>query len=189
MIFKNILERLGPTWTKNVAGDMVRRKELSKQKTKVDAPGVVAGGDIHAGGDIVVGDKTIHHHAPEKKEDQLIARELVNFLENKRVLYDPHEWERTQDCIYAVFDIRGRIERLLDEQQPAPELELELKRIQAACRTFLTASQRPNYISGMEMRGILDTFRREVRPPVIKLVKSYGLGVGALFKKNFLERI
>ncbi len=191
MVIKSIIDKLSLNWSKSAAGNMTNSKMVHKQKAKPKAPAIVAGGSISAGRDIIVGNQTIHHHATSApKNDSQIARELINFLDNKRVLTDRFEWENPQDCIYSVSDIRSRLSEFLEKQPLGKILEADLKQMQEACKKFLTATQAletpRHHIYGSDMRQILDSFRHEFAVPAKNVVTRYRLSASNDFKKMLL---
>jgi hypothetical protein len=65
------------------------------------------------------------------------ARRVIIFLEDRRVLYHPHELEIPEHCVRSVYNIRERITHELGALNDHSELALKLKAIRAACRKFL----------------------------------------------------
>jgi hypothetical protein len=69
--------------------------------------------------------------------DVAIARGVVTFLEEKRVLYNPYEAEMPEACLASVNAIRGRLTEILAAGGLADELEAPLRATRAACRKFV----------------------------------------------------
>jgi hypothetical protein len=69
--------------------------------------------------------------------DVRIARAVILFLEDKRVLYDPLEVEVEQYCIQSVLSIRQFLTDTLSRQEQGAELTDHLRAMRAACRGFL----------------------------------------------------
>jgi hypothetical protein len=79
--------------------------------------------------------------APEPQRK--IIRELLVFLEDRRVLYNPYSWEVEHEVIDSVMKIRealtSAISRLADNAQAV----LWLRAMRIACRTFLDSGRKP----------------------------------------------
>jgi hypothetical protein len=73
---------------------------------------------------------------PPKPEVQL-AQRLVNFLEDRRVLYNPCEMEVPEHCIRSVVEIRLFLTELLGELPSRQGLPEHIRAMRAACRRFL----------------------------------------------------
>ena len=74
-------------------------------------------------------------------EDEMTrAHKAVQYLEDRRVLYDPFRAEYPRDCIDSVRMIRTDLAERIHACRSA-ELRDPLRRIQAACRRFLTDVQ------------------------------------------------
>ena len=72
--------------------------------------------------------------APEA--ERAVARRVINFLEDRRVLYVPSEMELPRHCVESVLTIRTFLAHEL-EQSRSKNLTETLKAMQAACRKFL----------------------------------------------------
>jgi len=72
-----------------------------------------------------------------------IIRELLVFLEDRRVLYNPYAWEVEHEVVDSVMQIREKltsaIQRLPDN---APSVSW-LRAMRIACRTFLDSGRMP----------------------------------------------
>ena len=70
-----------------------------------------------------------------------VARRVITYLEDRRVLYNPYHMEVPHHCIQSVIDIRQRLTselgRLAADEGPAPHL----RAMRAACRKFLNNVQ------------------------------------------------
>ena len=102
--------------------------------------------------------------------DREIAKSVVNFLEDRRVLYNPSELEDPQHCISSVLEIRRFLTEKMNDLDQNCELAKNLGTMRSACRKFLDSAQildrglkfshRPSYDSWVfysslgEMRGI-----------------------------------
>jgi hypothetical protein len=66
-----------------------------------------------------------------------VARRVLTFLEDRRVLYNPSEAEVAEHCISSVVQIREFLTEVLAEQGIGNELAEPLRAMRAACRRFL----------------------------------------------------
>jgi hypothetical protein len=71
------------------------------------------------------------------RSDVGAAREVIAFLEDKRVLYVPYEVEVPQHVIESVLDIRQFITKSIAAGDLSDELVASLRTIRAACRKFM----------------------------------------------------
>src|ERR1700760_1783418 len=65
--------------------------------------------------------------------ERKIAKSVVNFLEDRRVLYNPTELELPQHCISSVVEIRHFLTENIAELDQDSELAKNLKMMRAAC--------------------------------------------------------
>ena len=66
-----------------------------------------------------------------------IARKVIAFLEDRRVLYLPSEAEIPAHCIHSVLEIRKFLTEQLGGLDSSSDLAANLKAMRAACRKFL----------------------------------------------------
>jgi len=66
-----------------------------------------------------------------------VARRIVVFLEDRRVLYAPDELEVPSHCVHSVLEIRRFLTNELGRFENPSELAASLRAIRAACRKFL----------------------------------------------------
>lgn len=69
------------------------------------------------------------------------AEHLINYLENKRVLYDLLQNEVLGHVIDSILIIRGHLEVELTKVSRSSELANSIRQMQSACRVFLTKIQ------------------------------------------------
>jgi hypothetical protein len=69
--------------------------------------------------------------------DVAVARQVIAFLEDRRVLYEPSEVEVAEHCVTSVIQIRATITSLIGAGGFGQELAEHLRAIRAACRDFL----------------------------------------------------
>jgi Family of unknown function (DUF6650) len=70
---------------------------------------------------------------PERK----VARRVVTFLEDRRVLYVPSEVEIPHHCVESVLQIRHQLTHELQGLDGTTQLTATLRALRAACRKFL----------------------------------------------------
>jgi len=73
---------------------------------------------------------------PPKPEVEL-AQRLINYLEDRRVLFNPYEMEVPEHCVHSVLEIRGFLTDLLGELPKKDGISEHLRAMRAACRRFL----------------------------------------------------
>ncbi len=66
-----------------------------------------------------------------------IARRVISFLEDRRVLYNPTEMELPDHCVQSVIQIRGRLTEEIGELENDSSLLSSIRAMRAACRKFL----------------------------------------------------
>jgi hypothetical protein len=66
-----------------------------------------------------------------------VARRVIAFLEDRRVLYEPNEMEVPSHCVHSVIEIRHRLSDELGKLDSKSELVASLRAMRAACRKFL----------------------------------------------------
>jgi hypothetical protein len=65
------------------------------------------------------------------------ARRIVAFLEDRRVLYSPDEFEVPSHCVHSAMEIRRFLSAELGKLDNGSELAASLRAMRAACRKFL----------------------------------------------------
>ena len=74
---------------------------------------------------------------PEHTERDF-AREVITFLEDRRVLYVPSEMEVPHHCVESVLQIRQFLTSMIGKLPEDSELAKSLRAMRAACRKFLS---------------------------------------------------
>ena len=96
--------------------------------------------------------------------DVAVARRLLAFLEDRRVLYSPTHVEIADHCIRSVLEIRHHLTETIGEAGIADDLDGHIRAMRGACRRFLTeldvddgddrlwipGSRRDQYRSGLD---------------------------------------
>ena len=73
---------------------------------------------------------------PENTERD-IARQVISYLEDRRVLYNPTEMECPDHCVQSVLQIREFLTSKIGELPEDTEISKSLRAMRAACRKFL----------------------------------------------------
>ena len=76
--------------------------------------------------------------------DVAVARGIIVFLEDRRVLYEPSQVEIPRWCVESAIEIRHQMTDLLVRGGVADELEGHLRAIRAACRQFVSTMGDPD---------------------------------------------
>lgn len=69
--------------------------------------------------------------------DRQVARQVVTFLEDRRLLFADHHCEDLEHCITSALDIRTFLTEQITHVKPGKELEASLRLMRAACRRFI----------------------------------------------------
>ena len=122
------------------------------------------------------------------ESERKIAKRIISFLEDRRVLYSPYDMEMPMHCVESVIEIRRYLTDEIGSLANGSELEPNLRALRAACRKFLDKTQdnkhemrylRPPFdnisswifISGLgELRGVFGIH-------IAKIAVSYGLDI------------
>ena len=82
------------------------------------------------------------------ESESLLCRELLVFLEDRRVLFAAHEAEVPLHCVKSIEEIRSRTTDLLARSGADSPLSVSLRAIRSACRSFMEkVNADPNYLS------------------------------------------
>ncbi|HZM83529.1 MAG TPA: DUF6650 family protein [Candidatus Limnocylindrales bacterium] len=71
--------------------------------------------------------------------DRDIARRVLTFLEDRRVLFADIEFETGRACVWSATQIRAYLTSELQTANPGKELANSLRAMRAACRKFVEA--------------------------------------------------
>lgn len=113
--------------------------------------------------------------------DADVARLLFVDLADRRVLFNPGEWENPLHCVRSVLDLRRRLTDLIGQLPPTSTLCSDLEQLRAVCRTFcdtMDPTQQPPFLVGFPgdmhaTRAALTTLRREFAEVLRDLPKRY----------------
>jgi hypothetical protein len=115
---------------------------------------------------------------PDKRK---IALGLITFLEDKRVLYVPHDMEYEAWAAQSVLQIREELTRTLQQCPPKDELTGPIKAMQAGCRMFLDlmGSQfgRGRFFDDQNMWVAIGQLRGVFGDQLAQLSVAYGIEV------------
>ncbi len=95
------------------------------------------------------------------KADITVARGVLDFLEDRRVLYSPSEVEIPEHCVASVLEIRREMTRLLTEGQIAEELRGHLRAVRGACRAFLDRQGWSDVEADADLLLVIEQRRRD----------------------------
>lgn len=120
-----------------------------------------------------------------KPTDSEVARRVIRFLEDRRVLYNDYAWEEPSHCVESVLEIRRFLTDEITKQGDDGDLLAPLRAMRAACRKFLDAVQRDggrrvHLSSGMGSFGFfsaLGEFRGAIGPQVALLAGHYKIDI------------
>ena len=75
------------------------------------------------------------------ESDRAIARRILTYLVDRRVLYVPHEAELPDHCVHSVLDVRRFLTSELSSLSSEISIAQALSAMRAACRKFLDTVQ------------------------------------------------
>jgi hypothetical protein len=118
---------------------------------------------------------------PDKTERDF-ARQVISFLEDRRVLFVPYEDEIPRHCIESVLQIRHFLTSKIGELPENSELDKSLRAMRAACRKFLNETQNPNYhfpswVSSCAINNALGELRGVFGIYTAKIAVAYGINI------------
>lgn len=70
------------------------------------------------------------------------AKNIVNFLEDRRVLFNPDALEVPEHCVSSIIEIRHFLTESLNGLSDSSPLTANIKLMRGACRKFLDSAQR-----------------------------------------------
>lgn len=66
------------------------------------------------------------------EEDSEVARELILYLEDRRLLFGVRHLEDERECAHSALDVRRNLGRLLARASPGKQLEASMRAMQPA---------------------------------------------------------
>jgi hypothetical protein len=91
--------------------------------------------------------------------DREVARRVIVFLEDRRVLYEPMQAEMPEYCVESVLEIRAFLTEVLGDGGVATELSGNLRAMRAACRKFMSALQELGSGGALYLPSSAETFQ------------------------------
>lgn len=114
------------------------------------------------------------------------AKEIIAFLEDRRVLYNPSEMEIPSHCVSSVLEIRRFLTQKIGVTQNKELLE-SLRAMRAACRKFLEAvgasedivrfGSHSGHWASWSFNGSIGELRGVFGVHITKIAAMYGLDV------------
>ena len=69
--------------------------------------------------------------------ERTVARRVIAYLEDRRVLYNPGELEVPEHCVESVLEMRRYLTQELQHLDPKQEIAANLMAMRGSCRKFL----------------------------------------------------
>ena len=117
-----------------------------------------------------------------------VARRVITFLEDRRVLYVPSEMEIPRHCVQSVLEIRRFLTDELAHLDSSFELGASLRAMRAACRKFLNTvgdekgdvvkfGSHPGHWASWVFNGALGELRGVFGVHIATLAAQHGLDI------------
>ncbi|MDD5701304.1 MAG: DUF6650 family protein [bacterium] len=117
-----------------------------------------------------------------------IAKDVVTYLEDRRVLYVPSEMEQPHHCVMSILEIRKYLTDAISKLEQDSELAKSLRALRAACRKFLELTDSRNgdivrygahsgHWASWQFNGALGELRGVFGIHIAKIAAAYGLNV------------
>jgi len=123
----------------------------------------------------------IQWNAPTIEADE--AKNIIIFLEDKRVLFNPSNMEDSSHCSQSVIEIRSELTKSLQALPSSSNLAKALKRMKSACQDFNNKLGHPMYstfdqpVQNSILERELFKLREKCGVSVAEIAVSYGLDV------------
>lgn len=123
----------------------------------------------------------IRWNAPPIEADE--AKNIVLYLENKRVLFSPANMEDAGHCAQSVIEIRSELTEVLRALPSNSKLAKPLKRMRKACQAFSDKLGHPKFsqfdypVQTSILERELLRLRETCGVPVAEIAVAYGLDV------------
>ena len=121
------------------------------------------------------------------ESDVKIAKRVINFLEDRRVLYSPYDLELPGHCVTSIMEIRRMLTDEIGKLSQKKELYNDLKLLRSGCRKFLDEIQQHNIntdqpfqmssFSGWVFYSALGELRGVFGIYISKIAMSYGIDI------------
>lgn len=113
-----------------------------------------------------------------------VARRIIRFLEDRRVLYNDFVWEVPDECIQSALEIRKFLTVELGNLKEGSELAAPMRSMRAACRKFLNDMHcefgtltRPRFGNHYDFFTALGELRSSFGLNIASLAVQYGVDV------------
>lgn len=118
-----------------------------------------------------------------------VAKQIIAFLEDKRVLYAPSEMEVPSHCVHSILEIRKCLTSKISKLEQDSELSKSLRAMRAACRKFMDVVKNkeggdvvrfgahPGHWASWEFNGALGALRGVFGIHIAKIAVAYGINV------------
>lgn len=124
---------------------------------------------------------------PENTERD-IARQVLSYLEDRRVLYVPSEMECPDHCVKSVLQMRQFLTSKIGKVPETSELSKSLRSMRAACRKFLSQVDDPfrdiikfgahvGHFASWEFNGALGELRGVFGIHIARIAVAYGIDI------------
>jgi hypothetical protein len=112
-----------------------------------------------------------------RKTEKDQAALIVNFMENRRVLFGPRNIEDVGDCATSVVEIRHYLTQQLEGLDPRSSFAQTLKAMRAACLKFMDSIPRSRHMHYPEFLMPLGELRAAMGIHLARLASKYELEV------------
>jgi hypothetical protein len=120
------------------------------------------------------------------KAEVTVARKIVAFLEDRRVLYNPYHMEDPRHCIVSVIEIRQFFTKELGTLRDKDGLAGNLRAMRAACRKFLdTVGVKDAALGNFRTHGLSHDW--QFMSAIGELRGVIGLHIAAIAAKHGLD--
>ena len=75
------------------------------------------------------------------ESERIIAKRIVSYLEDKRVLFNPNEMEIPDHCFHSIKEIRKYLTEEIGMLEEGSKIENSLRAMRASCRKFADTIQ------------------------------------------------
>ena len=107
------------------------------------------------------------------QDEREIVRQLMLFIEDRRVLYNPFISEVPDHAIDSVFLIRERLMQTLQEVKEKSPAVKDIKAMQEACRIFLNQANKDH--SSSQLQQPLEELRSVFAESISSFCSSYSI--------------
>jgi hypothetical protein len=118
------------------------------------------------------------------KTDRGIVRDVLIFLEDRRVLYNPHAWEIPDHVAQSLIEIRERLTSQMSALSDDAPAYAHFSSMRAACRQYLNSAgedefrgRRRGYWNDQDFSEALGKLRATIGMHVAALCEEYGIEV------------